>query len=741
MKSLGEYDKAKEYIEKALEIRTEIGDKAGEACCYGKTGILFKSLGEYDKAKNYLEKAFAITIEIGDKEGEASFNGSLGSVFQSLGEYDKAKKYLEKALAIRKEIGDRAGEATCYENLGTMFTSVGKYDKAKEYLEKAVPILIEIGDRNGEASCYDNLANVFQCLCEYRKAIVVIEKTLAIETEIGDRAGEGRSYINLGVALSCLGEYDKAKNYLDKALAITIEAGDRTGEATVYGNFGNMFRSLGENVKAEEYYRKTLVIRIETGDRAVEATCYENLRTVFDSLGKYEVAEEYLEKALAIKIGIGDKAGEGSCYRNLGMMLKNLGEYEKAEEFINKSLTIALKLGDRDGEAFNYLFLGRLFHFLGKHAMAKGYVQKALSISQDTGTVAIEFLCYCDLTLVNLTQGKFQEAFDFLFLSVNKSEDLRGLLKENDQFKVSFSDENVFPYHMLSLLFCTAGYPNNALYVEELKRARALADLMATQYSVERQISANPQSWVGIENIMKKESNCDCIYISYHAQLVFLWILKTNGVIYFRRITVNEKNAGVRLVSILHGCLAKGFRSSAFLSQQDCEDRCLNGSDQKPKFSLEDVLRFEEDNDDDIQNTNANLTLLYKMIITPVADLLDEPEIIIIPDRSLYQVPFAALTDEGGKYLSEAFRIRIVPSLTTLKLIQDSPTDYHSETDALIVGDPVVGRVRYKGKPKTFLPLPCARKEAQVIGELVGVHPLLGACATKQAVLQRINSV
>ena len=34
------------------------------------------------------------------------------------------------------------------------------------------------------------------------------------------------------------------------------------------------------------------------------------------------------------------------------------------------------------------------------------------------------------------------------------------------------------------------------------------------------------------------------------------------------------------------------------------------------------------------------------MLIAPVADLLEEPEIIIFPDRCLYKVPFAALKQE-----------------------------------------------------------------------------------------------
>ena len=220
-----------------------------------------------------------------------------------------------------------------------------------------------------------------------------------------------------------------------------------------------------------------------------------------------------------------------------------------------------------------------------------------------------------------------------------------------------------------------------------------------------------------------------------------MWILKTNGEICFRRKTVN---VDARLICSLGDFLANSFRRLGIPPQPDCEDRSLNSSEPQPKFSLEEKLadlRLVEDDDDDIQNPELSIPFLYKMIIAPVADLLEEPEIVIVPDSSLYQVPFAALTDGEGKYLSETYRIRILPSLSTLKLIQDSPAEYHSQTGALIVGDPVVGRVRYKGRRKNFLPLPCARKEAEMIGKLLGVHPLLGQCATKQAVLKSLHSV
>jgi len=79
--------------------------------------------------------------------------------------------------------------------------------------------------------------------------------------------------------------------------------------------------------------------------------------------------------------------------------------------------------------------------------------------------------------------------------------------------------------------------------------------------------------------------------------------------------------------------------------------------------------------------------------------------------------------------------------LTTLKLLQDSPADYHNQTGALIVGDPDVGRVRYKGSKTKFSRLPRAGNEAAMIGRLLGVQPLIRQYATKQVVLEELHSV
>ena len=299
-------------------------------------------------------------------------------------------------------------------------------------------------------------------------------------------------------------------------------------------------------------------------------------------------------------------------------------------------------------------------------------------------------------------------------------------------------------------MYCLLGNTKEALCVLELGRGRALADLILGQHSAQQQVSVNPLSWPDIERIVKKEIDCNCLYISYFECYMFLWVLKGNKPLLFRKVDVNKcfvKKGLQREVQEVFS--EKTFRRFNVVrhDQEHYEDRSLffaKASDSTHETSEEGsstVFRpVESEEEEDLQPV-PTLAECYQMIIAPVAEFLDEAEIMIVPHRALYKVPFAALKDESEKHLSQNYRIRIVPSLSTLGLIQDSPADYHSPTGALIVGDPDVGDVLYKGHLENPCRLPSARKEAEMIAELLGAEPLLEERATKQAVLERIPSV
>ena len=68
--------------------------------------------------------------------------------------------------------------------------------------------------------------------------------------------------------------------------------------------------------------------------------------------------------------------------------------------------------------------------------------------------------------------GSIHEVVSNLFLSIQKCKKMRGFLRDNDQYKISFLDLRVTPYQLLSALFCVTGNPIEALYVVELGRAK-----------------------------------------------------------------------------------------------------------------------------------------------------------------------------------------------------------------------------------------------------------------------------
>ena len=296
------------------------------------------------------------------------------------------------------------------------------------------------------------------------------------------------------------------------------------------------------------------------------------------------------------------------------------------------------------------------------------------------------------------------------------------------------------PYTLLSSLLCAVGSPRDAIYVEELRRARCLADLVARNFSVRNHITPDPKSWCGMEEIVSKEGNSDFLYISYYARRVSLWVLKANGDILIRQSEeVDDETLRTETAFDLNSLFNKSLHRFGILLSQKCEDR---------SFSETIPMSLRDANEEDLKSKDSieierRLSVCFKIIIAPVADLLTKPEIIIVPERSLYRVPFAALRDKpGGKCLADTFRIRIVPSLTTLKVIQDCPADYHSQTGALlVVGDPLVGKAYYRGRIHNYEPLVGAKKEAEIVGKLLGVQPLLGEGARKDVILGAVSSV
>ena len=580
------------------------------------------------------------------------------------------------------------------------------------------------------------LVEAYSDIFDLKNVARCVQELLVMSQDSGDTQEEGRWRLMLAYSYLAQHKFEDAKEGFLKALDIIKVNGVREDERSTYDGLALLSSFICDIKSQKEHLEKSLLLMKETGDKKGEAECYSALGRYFMSVNDNRTANEYFQKAHGIRMEIGGRKELAADYEDQADFHSQLGDHEKAVEYLEKKLAIILEIGDRLEMISVYFVLGSEFCFLDKFIKAEEYLERVLLLSSISEWEILKYVILVALTVVKFSLLKTQEAHSYLLQSIELFEKYRNFNKHNEQLSIPLLEMYQL-YKNFSFMLFNAGSPREAFSAEELGRARALADLIAAKYSPGvNHILADLKSLSGVEKLISNESNCTYLYLSYLERRVRAAILKLGEDTYFSEAEEADiPTLMAEHVVDLDDLFNKSFRSFGVLPRELCEDRSLDDTD----YHDESLAPFRGN---ETADTDRDLQMFYKLIIAPVANLLTGPEIVIVPERSMFRVPFAALREETGeKFLTEKFRIRIAPSLTTLKLIQDSPADYHSHTGALIVGDPEVGVVLYKGAPKDITALPCARTKAEMIGRLMDVQPLIGEHATKQAVLNGIDSV
>ncbi|XP_068673382.1 tetratricopeptide repeat protein 28-like [Montipora foliosa] len=699
-----------------LSVARKEGDRQGKGLAYFNLGRYYQGTADFNQAITNYREALAIFKEVGFRAGEEAAYGNLGNAYDSLGNFKQALEYHHQHLSIAKEVGDRAGEGRAYGNLGNAYDSLGNFKQAIEYHHQDLSIAKEVGDRAGEGGAYGNLGNAYQSLGNFKQAIEYHHQRLSIAKEVGDRAGEERTYGNLGNAYNSLGNFKQAIEYHHQLLSIAKEVGDRAGEGGAYGNLGNAYQSLGNFKQAIEYHHQDLSIAKEVGNRAGEGEAYGNLGNAHRSLGNFKQAIEYHHQHLSIVKEVGDRATEGAAYGNLGNAYQSLGNFKQAIEYHHQRLSIAKEVGDRAGEGAAYGNLGNAYQSLGNFKQAIEYHYQDLSICQETeDPIGLAIACY-RIGHVHEFFGSLSKALNYCRLSIYYFDEVRRLLQSKDAWKISFRDTKGFAYTALWTALLKNGEVDEALYAAEQGRAQALADILKMQYSVDEK----PMVKVTISLVME-DLPSQTVFTALEGNTISFWLLRDDIRINFRQKKIENGTAKSLMKSTL-----KQINAGVVLR---CENRSLERQGSDFSSSRESVEETFQSSSFSVHS----LQPLYDVLISPIADLIQGDDLVFVPDGHFCLAPFSAMSD--------SVRIRVIPSLTALKLITMAPDNFQSKNEVLLVGDPCLSEVTYGTGEPMYGQLPCAKKEVDIIGELLQTLPLTGKNATKAEVLRRMKSV
>ena len=483
---------------------------------------------------------------------------------------------------------------------------------------------------------------------------------------------------------------------------------DRIGEGHAYCKLGDAYRSVGQVDQSKEFYELYLRISRELGNMEGECQAYRRLSSVFQYLSGYEQAVEYQEQHLIIAKRLGDRSEEGFAYGQLGSIFHSLGEVEKAKEYYYKQLSIICEIGDRNELIKAYGNLGRVHHSLHEFKKAIECHETQLSIAKTEGRRADEARAKYELGRNFESLESLTEVAQYYRSSAKLFEEIRAHLprKKNnffqDEWKINFFDAQQCVNTALCRTLLKLNKVSEALVAAENGRAQSLVDILRSRYgigsfhslSITQALMNDTFNWISTNTVV----------LQLDGDKIYIWLLlpaKAGQKVQFVKRTIDSAQDVEAFWKAMDGT-----RSPAGLSSND---------------------------DEEILDLSSALCLIHRLVFGGISDFLQGEELVIVPDGPLYFVPFAALRESiRSKYFFELFRIRLFPSLTSMKIIADSPQDYHRNSDGLLVGDPYNDEIGS---------LPAARQEVILIGRWTGIKPLIGEEATKAVVLQHLNSV
>ena len=374
--------------------------------------------------------------------------------------------------------------------------------------------------------------------------------------------------------------------------------------------------------------------------------------------------------------------------------------------------------------------LGTAYDSLENFEKAIEFYQQGLSIAEVTGNKVVEANAYSNLGRTFTLLGNYRTAEECFKSSITPLEQVRGLLLEKDEWKISFRDQYQV-YTDLWSLQLRRGKTIEALLTAERGRAQALVDALKLKYGV-KTVKSSPEEQMNKMDILSPQTSSPTIFIAEDedSKSVSIWLLLKGQKLQFIQ---NESS------QTLTDLINKSYEQIGVKELVRCGGHSFG--DESDDEEIEESSNRGTNENASSQDECDVLKIMYELIIAPTSQWITDDELIIVPDGSSFFIPYASLVDQHSRYLSETLRIRLAPSLTTLRLLTDCPEGHHSTCGALLVGNPWVETVRFPCKWDKLAPLPGAEEEVKIIGQILNIEPLIGKNATKDQVLSGLQSV
>ncbi len=370
--------------EEALAYWSSTQDAHWEALTIYSIARSYRSLGQLQTAADYFEKMLPLHLSDHDWRLVASLLNDRGLNYSELGKHELALDSLNRAFKLYQDHQDKRGQASVFNNIGLTYHRIGALREALTNYEKAIPLRQSENDQQGEFNVRNNIGGIYDVSGEPLRALEQYRATLKVWLEfdkrdqLRDRDQLGIGFNNVAEALNKLGEWQQAIDGYEQALSIFQRTGNSQREAACLDNIGQLHQDLGEPTLAQEYYKKAqLLLHEKIKDPDAEGNVQSHIGSVNLSQGNLSEALQDFHRAFALRQSA---RGQGYALTNVGAVYFLQNNPQKALEAYDNALELLGKNGDQQGEAVTLYKRAEAYGLLRNQSQAREDFGRALSI-------------------------------------------------------------------------------------------------------------------------------------------------------------------------------------------------------------------------------------------------------------------------------------------------------------------------------------------------------------------------
>ncbi|MEW6469903.1 MAG: tetratricopeptide repeat protein [Bacteroidota bacterium] len=337
LRSFPKFD-AEKVIREVVEVATRIDYKFGVAQGLLNAGMgVFVFMNDGQQSLRYMNEALDIFRELGDKRWIANAHSSIGLIQNTLGNYEPALYNALRGVDFYESadptIPDRVRS---YYIIGTVYSDLKKYQEAEGYFLKGTRgPAIEHSSWGGRV--YTGLVNVYTQMGKYELALEYSGKAVERLKLEDNTIGESRIYTEVGIIYKKIKKYPEALDYLTRGLRLREKNSMRQFMITSHMELAALRAEMGDRPSALAHLLEAESLALAVNQLPKLARIFTDLSALYKAEGNYREALNYSEKL----IGLNSELHKKEIEERIGNMQNNL--LKEKEEEIERLRNVELK--------------------------------------------------------------------------------------------------------------------------------------------------------------------------------------------------------------------------------------------------------------------------------------------------------------------------------------------------------------------------------------------------------------